>query len=274
MTIQWSLVLFTVLTGAAGWMFTCATVDKLLGRNADKLFGASIVAICVMAVGGIASVTHLAHPENILSALNHPTSGIFAEAVLCGLAIVAMAVFAILVKRGAAEGAQKAFAVIGAALGIILSFVAGNSYIMSAVSTWNTVLLPIGYLCTSIPVGAALYLCMVARDATTPEDVQVSAWLLIAGGILAAIASIAYVAAAGALSSLGVIACVACVLAGGAVPAVCGYLTLKKPEKAFTMAILALCGALVGSIAFRCIMWMAFSLAAIGAPYITDFGTL
>lgn len=254
-------------------MFVGVAADKLLGRNDDKLFSASIVAICAMVVGGIASITHLAHPENILSALNHPASGIFIEAVLCGLAIVAMAVFAILIKRGSSEGAQKAFAVLGAAIGVILSFMAGHSYIMSAVSTWNTMLLPVGYLCTSIPVGAALYLCMVAKNATA-ESVQVAAVLLVAGGILAAIVSIAYVVAVGAFAWLGVLTCVGCVLVGGVVPAVCGYIALKKPEKAFTISIVALCCAFMGAIVFRCAMWMAYALAAVGAPYITDFSTL
>ena len=89
MEIQWSLVLFTVLTGGAGWALGCVAVDEFTQKTKnDTNFIAAIVAIALAAVGGIASVTHLSHPENMLAALSHPTSGIFTEALLVGLTAV------------------------------------------------------------------------------------------------------------------------------------------------------------------------------------------
>ena len=73
MTIQWSLVLFTALTGIGGWTFVCVTADEFLGRAKAAAFPAAVVAFALSAVGGLASVTHLSHPDRIMGALGHPT---------------------------------------------------------------------------------------------------------------------------------------------------------------------------------------------------------
>ena len=165
MEIQWSLVLFTALTGLAGWLFVCVAVDEFLGRAKKASFPAAVVSIVVAIVGGLASVTHLSHPDRIMGALSHPTSGIFVEAVLIGCLIVCVAVYLVLLKREAGVGARKAVAVVGAVFGVLLSFMAGESYLMSARPNWNTQLLPLGYLLTVAPAGIAAYLTVVAAVA-------------------------------------------------------------------------------------------------------------
>lgn len=272
MAIQWSLVLFTLLTGTAGWAFACVAWDKVSGKNGEKAGTAAIVAIVVMLVGGLASVTHLAHPENIMAALNRPASGIFIEATLTGLALICMIVFLILVKRGASEGAQKVFAVLGALFGIVLSYSAGSSYMMSTSSTWATPLLPCAYLGTAVPAGIALYACCVAKGADAQTASRFGA-ALIAGGIVAAVVAIAYGAVCGFDgANAPLVLCV--VAASGVLPVVCGFAFKGNPEKMMTFAAVALVGALAGALALRCLMWVAFSPAAIGSPYITPFSSL
>ena len=68
---------------------------------------ASVLALVLAVVGGIASVTHLSHPDRIMAVLSHPTAGIFLEALLIGLFIAAVAVYVILLKRDASAGAAK-----------------------------------------------------------------------------------------------------------------------------------------------------------------------
>lgn len=273
MAIQWSLVIFTALTGMAGWMFACVAIDKINGRNAEASFKAALIAAIVMLVGGIVSVTHLAHPENILRALNHPTSGIFTEALLVGLSLVFMIVFLILVKRNAGQGAQKTIAVVGALTGIILSFMAGVSYMMPAAGVWMSWLLPLGYMCTAIPAGAALYIVVIGKG-SEQIDVSSSSMILAVGGILAGLVPVIYVLTCGASVSVGGLLYGGCLLCGGIVPAVCGFLMRKQPEKVRTLAIIALIGAFIGAISFRCIMWLIYTPTAVGAPYITDNSTL
>lgn len=273
MAIQWSLVIFTVLTGCAGWMFAGVAYDSVRGANGDKSFVAGLVALVVMVVGGCASVTHLSHPDRMLAALGHPTSGIFTEAVLVGLFAVCAVVFLVLVKRGSAVGAQKTFAVLAAVFGVVLSFMAGSSYMMTSTATWDTVLLPIGYLCTSIPAGIAAYLAVIGGGADGGSVRTLSVGLVV-GGVLAAVSSIAYVAAAGFDGSVMVQLWLGCVACGGIVPAVCGVLGMKSPNRTTALAAVALAGALIGQLCFRVVMWQTFALVAVGAPYITNFAVM
>ena len=106
MDIQWSLVLFTALTGLGGMMFLLICLNALLGKTDKGEFEGSIISVVLLAVGGLASVTHLSHPDRMLNALQHPTSGIFTEAVLVGLLAVCAIVFALMVKRGISGGAR------------------------------------------------------------------------------------------------------------------------------------------------------------------------
>ena len=270
MAIQWSLVIFTFLTGAAGWMFTCITFDALAGKNESKALPSTLVALILMIAGGIAAVFHLAHPENILAALNHPGSSIFTEAVLVGLAAICMAIFAIL-SKGTNESALHVFGIIGSLLGIILSFSAGNSYVIGAIAPWNNGWLPLGYLFTVMPVGAALYILLLGKDEsgyayTTPS------FIIVLGGILGAIVTVFYGLTAGAFESAGLPLIVS--LVGSVAAAACGIMMRKKPENTLGLAAAALLCACVGAIGFRAAMWVAYKLTAIGAPFFMDLSSL
>ena len=255
MAIQWSLVLFTVLTGAGGWMLACVAIDEFAGRTRGVNKLAVVVAAVVACIGGIASVTHLSHPEHIMGALSHPTSGIFTEAALTGLLAVCAVVYFVLLVRGASAGARKAFAVLGAVFGVALSFMAGESYMMSSQLAWNTPLLPLGYLGTVMPLGIALYVALASRDKQTDTSLYVK--LLVAGGVVAAVTAAAYGAVSGAGADQPLLLWGLAVVVGGVAPAVLGGVALKKPEQAFALACATALCALVGATAYRCVMWLA-----------------
>ena len=99
MTIQWSLVLFTVLSGCGAGLFACTALDEFRGGAASKVrLPACAVAVALLVVGGIASATHLSHVDRMMAVLAHPTAGIFLEALLLGLLAVCIAVYALLAK--------------------------------------------------------------------------------------------------------------------------------------------------------------------------------
>ena len=196
MEIQWSLVLFTALTGMGGCMFACVAADEFLGRAKAAAFPAALVSLIIAVVGGLASVTHLSHPDRIMGALSHPTSGIFTEALLVGCLCVCVVVYLVLLKREAGAGARKAVAVIGAVFGVLLSFMAGESYLMEARPNWCSQLLPLGYLLTAVPEGIAAYLVVVAAKAKDADVAPYGRALLI-GGVLGAVGAAAYVLWAG-----------------------------------------------------------------------------
>lgn len=161
MTIQWSLVLFTVLSGCGAGLFACTALDEFRGGAASKVrLPACAVAVALLVVGGIASATHLSHVDRMMAVLAHPTAGIFLEALLLGLLAVCIAVYALLVKREASSGARKALAATGIVLAVAFAFACGVSYMMTSRPVWNTVALPSAYLGTALATGAALYLVM------------------------------------------------------------------------------------------------------------------
>ena len=50
MEIQWSLVLFTALTGMGGCMFACVAADEFLGRAKAAAFPAAVAALVIAVV--------------------------------------------------------------------------------------------------------------------------------------------------------------------------------------------------------------------------------
>ncbi len=254
MAIQWSLVIFTALTGAAGWMLACVALAEFKGICKRTAFPAATASLVLLIVGGLASVTHLSHPERMLEALNHPTSGIFTEAVLVGVTSVFVIAYLILSKREASMGARKVAIAAAAVFGVVLSFSAGASYMMPARAVWNTLLLPIGYLGTAIPFGIAAFLLVAALRKEDAADLKLYATTLIGGGVVAAIAAGAYVASLGGADVL-VLGWLLSVVVAGVAPAIMGAVIAKKPESALALAAVALVCALAGSVAYRCLMW-------------------
>ena len=101
MDIQWSLVLFTAIASCGTWVSVGVAVDELRGLTQRTNLVASVLALVLAVVGGIASVTHLSHPDRIMAVLSHPTAGIFLEALLIGLFIAAAAVSRFPLQRDA-----------------------------------------------------------------------------------------------------------------------------------------------------------------------------
>lgn len=258
MEIQWSLVLFTALSGLGAWLFACIGLSALKGAETKVSFVGSVLSVVLLAVGGICSVTHLSHPERMLEALSHPTSGIFVEALLLGLLAVVAAIFAILVKRAAPSGVRKVFAVLGILLAIALTYACGSSYMMAAQLTWNTVGLPLAYMGTAAASGTALFAVMSGVLKDDEATVRFAGILAAVGGVLALVCALFYGMAGGvAFGSSSILFWIAVVLCGGVAPVVFGTMVRLKPENRVAFGAIALAGALVGSVAIRALMWTA-----------------
>ena len=266
MEIEWALVVFTALTGCGGLMAACIAIDLFLGKtkNSNKL--ACIVDIIILGVGGCTSVLHLQHPTRILNALSQPTSGIFVEAVLVGLCALSIFILFIMMVRNASATAQKIVGVIGAALGLLLAFMAGHSYMMGSIPAWCTYLLPTGYLLTSVPAGVAAYIVVLALKHEDTDTLAFYGKVLLCGGILALVGAAAY----GISASAAQVApwWIASALIGGVVSGACGFAIMKKPENALTYGVIALACALIGSLIYRIYMWLS------GVAAVNFFGNM
>ncbi len=86
-------------------------------KNEKGLLVGCVLAAVLLAVGGIASVTHLSHVDHVLWVLQHPAPGIFVEALLIGVDAVLAVVFFLMVKRSSSATARKVVAVLAIVMG-------------------------------------------------------------------------------------------------------------------------------------------------------------
>ena len=144
----------------------------------------------------------------------------------------------------------KAFAVLGIIFGLALSFMAGHSYIMEAVSAWNTELLPLGYLLTALPMGAGLYWALACKD---EKSGKFMAMAILICGALGLLGALAYAGAVDAFSGDSLAVTVGSILLAGVVPIACGVVGLKAPKAAYGWV--AFVCATIGACLFRVLMW-------------------
>ena len=153
-------------------------------------------------------------------------------------------------------------AVLAAVIGIVFSFASGYSYMMEARTTWNTITLPLGYLGFGAASGLSLYLLLVACKKESAEAVKLAGLETVIGGVLALVSGLAFGFASGAATGDAAAIFWVALVCGGLAPLVCGWLARSKPASAVTMATVAFAGGIIGSIAFRAVMWMVGTAVA------------
>lgn len=192
MEIQWSLVLFTALSGAGAWLVACAGLDAFKGLAKKTVVPAVVTGIVLIIVGGIASATHLSHVDRIMAVLAHPAPGIFLEADAPrhrrrGCRRVPRAVSARRLRRGA-----QGLGVVAVAMAAVFSYACGSSYMMSSQLAWNTVALPLGYLGTALAAGTALWYLLCAARREEGAALSFAATETLVGAAAALVTSLAY----------------------------------------------------------------------------------
>lgn len=259
MEIQWSLVLFTAISGAGAWMFAFIGLNEFLqkAKNSKALMAGCVISAVLLALGGLASVTHLSHVDHVLWVLQHPAPGIFVEALLIGIDAVLAIIFFLLVKREASATARKVVAVLAIAMGPIFTYSCGSSYMMGSQLVWNTITLPLGYLGTAIPAGAAAWMLLGSYFKESDEQHKVAATELIVGGVVSLVLGAAYGLASGAATTQAPLFWGGVILVGSVVPIVCGIVARSNVKQVFNMGIAGLICGFAGSVSYRVLMWTA-----------------
>ena len=258
MEIQWSLVLFTALSGGGVCLVVGAEVDSFRGLAKKAAFPAIVAGIALIVAGGIASATHLSHVDRIIAVLAHPAPGIFLEALLLGIDVLVALVLLLLIKRNASAGAQKALGAVAVAMAAVFSFSCGSSYMMASQLAWNTVALPLGYLGGAMASGAALWylLCAICKEGS--DALSFAAVETVVGAVVALVTVLAFGFVAGVIGGQSaVLFWVGVVVCGALVPLACGFAGMKRTSGALSLSLVAVIGAFIGSIAFRVLMWTA-----------------
>lgn len=262
--IQWPLLVFSLLAGGGGALFAFAALSELTGKGLQARLSATITALVMLAVGGCASVLHLASPQNVMAAAANlgSFSGISVELIMLGATFAILAAYAILLWRGGTGAApKKVLAVLGLVSGLVLAFVCGHGYLIDARACWNTELLPLAYAGSVLPVGGFAYLLIEGlRKVDVGEILSQRLFVLIAV-VLSVVSVAAYVVFLGlevagrdpAVLYGGIVAC------GMAGCAVCAGLLYRRMtlSQLCLVAAVGLVASLVGAVSLRMLMWLA-----------------
>ncbi|WP_139651616.1 dimethyl sulfoxide reductase anchor subunit family protein [Raoultibacter phocaeensis] len=192
MEVQWPLLIFSVLLGITSGVFIFLAVGELKGKFKEVRFTGALIALVCLAVGGCVSVLHMGHPERALHLLGNLGSGLSKE--LFAVAIMGIVAIAYLIlSRKDYPGASKVLGVIGGIIGLVLSPIAGASYLIAARPAWDSIALPLMYLGAGLALGFTLMAALVLLKGKAAEEGGFALKLALAGVIIMAITVIAYV---------------------------------------------------------------------------------
>lgn len=122
------LLVFTVLTGiAAGAYVGAAVFPAKDGKAKPWLF--PLIALILVAVGGLSAMGHLGRPQLMLNVLNNPTSSLTMEGLSAGVLALVALVDLILCKTKAAP--NRAVRIVGAVVGIACMCIVTSAYAAS-----------------------------------------------------------------------------------------------------------------------------------------------
>lgn len=156
MISEFPLFLFTLLGGAAAGAYVLAAFFPESKATGKRLAAFPLVVLVLLAVSGLALLTHLGHPEHMLNAFSNPTAGITQEGIammLFGVCALVDLIF-VFAKGAVSKGVRIAAAVFG----FLLLCSMGNAYFQMFGK-------PVAYTGAVIPymvvgglgLGAALY---------------------------------------------------------------------------------------------------------------------
>ncbi len=163
MEVQWTLVLFTMLTGLGAGAFAFVAVGEWLGWAQSVRRPGALVALAALILGGIASVFHLAHPLRAFAVLGHLGTPMGLELSFLALTLIAVAAYLAVEKTGSAA-VRKAIATTGLILGTLLVLAVGATYVLPARPAWNTWFLPLSFLISAGVLGIFTGYALLARS--------------------------------------------------------------------------------------------------------------
>lgn len=165
---EFPLYVFTLLAGLAAGVYVFAPFVKGEQEGKNMRIGLPATCLVLLAIGAVALLTHLGHPERALNAFSNPSAGITLEAyasVPFGLLVVANLVLALMKK-----GRNKALEIVTAVFGVILLVAMGYAYFnLVGVAAWASWLTFPMFIVASLAIGAHLVAALNPLAAKTRQ---------------------------------------------------------------------------------------------------------
>lgn len=188
MSVQWPLVVFTLLVCLGAGTLGTAGLLAVLKKDAPVQFLAALFSLVAIAAGGLASFFHLEHFDRAFNGFGHISSGITQELIALAVFAILAVVYLMLARRGPVPAWAGWLAVV-ASVAVVL--VTAHSYNMAARPVWNTPLLWLYYLSNAILLGGFV-LCVCWGQKVKGEGARVIAVCAVVGAALSAAALAAY----------------------------------------------------------------------------------
>ncbi len=248
MITEFPLLVFTVLTGIAAGAYVGAALFPKKGEDA-RAWVFPLVALILVAVGGLSAMAHLGRPAMVLNVLNNPSASLTMEGMSAGVLAIVAIIDLVLAKR--AGSANRGVRIAGAIVGIVCMCIVTSAYLTSygnaawvAAPTWPLFVLG--------DLAAGLGLWMVFRGEPDNSLAAVTAAVNVLFAVVLAWQAITF-------SGLGA-AGVACIAAGAVIAviaAIAAFMARSGKMAPRTAALLVAVIAIVALIVSRYGFYMA-----------------
>ena len=166
MISEFALFLFTLLGGTAAGAYVFSWAFPM--GEGRKRWTLPLCALILLAIGGVALLMHLGHPERMFLAFSNPSAGMTREGLTTGL--FGVLVLADLILSLRAKPAPKALGIVTAFAGVLLLVAMGSAYMQfSGVPAWSNWTSMALFVVGGISAGACLlplFDAQIARNST------------------------------------------------------------------------------------------------------------
>lgn len=165
-TVEWPLVIFTVLVQMAVGLFLTFVVSLLFisGNAAEVLLDDLslinlLVIVLLLIIGALAGTFHLGRPTNAHLAMTNLKKSWLSREMLLGLSfgLIALTLGMLCWLEIPAPIVRKLLLISGSIAAIALLYAISRIYMLCTVPTWNSILIPASFFSTSFLLGSVLF---------------------------------------------------------------------------------------------------------------------
>ena len=168
MMAELPLALFTTLAPVGAGAFIALAVafftTKFSDEQLKKIDRMTTIPVVVLVAGFICAFFHLASPMHAFGVFAGVGASPLSNELLAGVvfAVLAIVYWIVALAGKLGEGARKGFAAVVAVMAIVFACFTGAAYMMEAIASWNTPMVPVAVLGFSLLGGICLGVLVLA----------------------------------------------------------------------------------------------------------------
>ena len=168
MMAELPLALFTTLAPVAAGTFIALAAAFFTTKFSDeqlrKIDRMTAIPVVVLVVGFICAFFHLASPMHAFGVFAGLGASPLSNELLVGVvfAVLAIVYWIVALAGKLGEGARKGFAAVVAVMAVVFACFTGAAYMMEAIASWNTPMVPVAVLGFSLLGGVCLGVLVLA----------------------------------------------------------------------------------------------------------------